>query len=247
MLTMANTTKSNDRGELERAVETVHSLDDSENISRSLHNDPFFNEELDGLFHGDDHASHGGAPAGAVGIDPDSMEPESHSRASLDGECDAQPDRQSSGAQGIPSTITTVHSTKTAELPKPKLKRRNSKMEGENRGLPPPSWHSEAADKHHRQQMILDMYVHSGFWFLLSLQEKALSLSMHQKLTVSIPPIFCFSVVSVPAYYKVAKRKSRLENGCASYHTRHASWRGGCIGLPLRSKPTWIAQRSRSD
>ena len=33
----------------------------------------------------------------------------------------------------------------------------STRIEKGDRGIPPPSWHSEAADKSHRQQMILDM------------------------------------------------------------------------------------------
>lgn len=50
-------------------------------------------------------------------------------------------------------------SAKSSGTGKPKKRRqRNSlKIEGGEKGLPPPSWHSEAADKPHRQAMILDM------------------------------------------------------------------------------------------
>lgn len=36
-------------------------------------------------------------------------------------------------------------------------RRSGSRFEKGDRGIPPPSWHSEAADKAHRQSMILDM------------------------------------------------------------------------------------------
>jgi len=36
-------------------------------------------------------------------------------------------------------------------------RRSNSWLEGAERGLPPPTWHCEAADKSHRQAMIIEM------------------------------------------------------------------------------------------
>lgn len=55
----------------------------------------------------------------------------------------------------------------TAADEKTKLKRANSEptrrrrsgreIEGGGRGLPPPSWHSEAADRPHRQAMIVEV------------------------------------------------------------------------------------------
>jgi len=42
---------------------------------------------------------------------------------------------------------------------KRELRQRRSSLdtEGAEKGLPPPTWHSEAADKHHRQEMIMEM------------------------------------------------------------------------------------------
>ena len=40
---------------------------------------------------------------------------------------------------------------------KPKSKRRRQSIKIVDRGLPPPSWHSELADKQHRQAMVLEM------------------------------------------------------------------------------------------
>ena len=46
-----------------------------------------------------------------------------------------------------------------AALTKPKKKRQSLRIEHADRGLPPPRWHSEAADKPHRKTMQVEMYV----------------------------------------------------------------------------------------
>ena len=165
-------TANNDGGAPDQ-VAAGHSLDDSENTSGALHNDLFFDDELDAIFDGDDDRYPAVVAAGGVDLDLDPIEPEGQLQNRLRHQ-EEQPDLHASSTNGVPSTITTRQSsTETTDVPKPnlkrrnsklegdnkgpKLKRRNSKMEGENRVLPPPGWHSEAADRHHRQEMILDM------------------------------------------------------------------------------------------
>ena len=137
-------------GEANAPAETAHSLDDSEN-SVVLHDELFLDADLYGIF-GDD-----GDGDALVEFDP-SIVMEQHQvenssnkqQASSREHPDQQRSKRHKVKDGSPSEITR----------KPgKTKRRSSKLEGENRGLPPPGWHSEAADKQHRQEMILEMYV----------------------------------------------------------------------------------------
>lgn len=154
--------RNNDSAAPNQAVAAAHSLDDSESTSRALNDDIFFDEELDEIFDDEDDSYPAAIDAGAVNLNLDPFEPEeggppgAPSLQHRPKRQKRQPDLHAS-ADTVPSTITTRQSTNTDDIPKPKLKRRNSKIEGENRVLPPPGWHSEAADRHHRQGMILDM------------------------------------------------------------------------------------------
>jgi len=175
MIMMANNSNLAAGSAAPDQVEASHSLDDSEN-SRALHDDMFFDADLDRLFDEEDEVASGAPGGGAVGFGEietgsDMMVVEERQQEEAPAEVEQQKeqsrlDRQLSNAEGIPSTLTTKSST-TNVVVKPKLKRRNSKMEGENRGLPPPGWHSEAADKHHRKEMILEMYVLLGCFRVL--------------------------------------------------------------------------------
>jgi hypothetical protein len=65
-------------------------------------------------------------------------------------------------AIALPSSASRRRSVSEpgAANPKHKTMRRSGKhLEAQVCPLPPPSWHSEAADRHHRQAMILEMYV----------------------------------------------------------------------------------------
>jgi hypothetical protein len=65
-------------------------------------------------------------------------------------------------AIAVPSSASRRRSVSEpgAANPKHKTMRRSGKhLEAQVCPLPPPSWHSEAADRHHRQAMILEMYV----------------------------------------------------------------------------------------
>lgn len=186
-------------------VEASHSLDDSEN-SQALHNnDMFFDADLDRLFDDDEVA--GGAD-GSSGVEYDSgiLVVEEHQQEETQSEIrqqkeQSQPDQPISNAEGIPSTITTQSST-TNVLVKPKLKRRNSNLEGENRGLPPPGWHSEAADRHHRQEMILEMFVPFRCYDCSYLWNFGKSETSCSRRMLSV----VFLLFSERAYSKLAKR-----------------------------------------
>ncbi len=59
-------------------------------------------------------------------------------------------------------TGDTTGSTDNTQSTKPPAKNRGKRRRQSikidiDRGLPPPSWHSEAADKQHRQSMVLEM------------------------------------------------------------------------------------------
>jgi len=150
-------------------VQGTHSLDDSEN-SRALHDDLFLDSDLDGIFDGDEDAALAEFDTGMLVVEEDqaqqvaaaireNLERNSNSYSAGKKSNNNQTNRRSSS--GIPaSVVTTSASSSTTQQqtrPAGKLKRRSSKLEGENRGLPPPGWHSEAADRLHRQEMILDM------------------------------------------------------------------------------------------
>lgn len=59
------------------------------------------------------------------------------------------------GVAGAPPEDKKVESSSF----EPVRRRRSREIEQGARGLPPPSWHSEAADRPHRQAMIAEMYV----------------------------------------------------------------------------------------
>jgi len=148
-------------------VQGTHSLDDSEN-SRALHDDLFLDSDLDGIFDGDEDAALAEFDTGMLVVEEDQAQQvaaairenlERNSTGSDKTSNNNQTNRRSSS--GIPaSVVTTSASSSTTQQqirPAGKLKRRSSKLEGENRGLPPPGWHSEAADRLHRQEKILEM------------------------------------------------------------------------------------------
>jgi len=151
---MNNNSSSSDKdavGAGNAPPEVAHSLDDSEN-SVVLQDELFLDADLYGIF-GDD-----GDGDALVEFDP-SIVMEQHQvensnnkqqASSREQHPDQQHPKRRKVKDGSPSEITR----KTG-----KTKRRSSKLEGENRGLPPPGWHCEAADKQHRQEMILEMYV----------------------------------------------------------------------------------------
>ena len=160
---------SNNNNEGARVGGEAHSLDDSEN-SGALQDEFFLDGELYGIF-GDD----GNIDDALVEFDPSIVidQPPQLSEHNHNNNSNMQPQaigeiipdqhrssRPKSRDGGSPAEITQQQQQQQQQQEKTgKTRRRSSKLEGENRGLPPPGWHSEAADKQHRQEMILEMYV----------------------------------------------------------------------------------------
>ena len=82
-------------------------------------------------------------------------------------------------------------------------------------GIAPPAWHSEAADRQHRQDIILEMYVAT-----------CLTQYISRGSDLTHP--------SVLSYSKLVKRLHPALIGCNSFPRRHASWKNASIErLPL--------------
>lgn len=84
---------------------------------------------------------------------------------------DASSEAGESIASGpLENTASTSVSTLKRATSEPSRKRRSGReIEGRFRGLPPPRWHSDAADRPHRQAMVLEVYVTQVYLFYLAL------------------------------------------------------------------------------
>lgn len=115
-------------------------------------------------------------------------------------------------------------------------------------GLPPQPWHNAAADKHHRQSLILEMYVytvlHASLHYLFAIQLNYSLLGPwtwfpSSNLFACLPiPVFYFSLAH--AYFKPGRKQCRRVSGYISSLTKPENWKDDFTRQLLRWKATSI-------
>jgi hypothetical protein len=126
----------------------------------------FLDDDLCGMFddENDDDLSFGSDTLGFVEAqEQHTMNQQQQDSNSASTPNTAQKQQQQESAQR--AATNEVHNSSVAADDngvKAMARRRTSALEnGKNQQIPPLTWHSEAADKHHRQAMIVEMYVYA--------------------------------------------------------------------------------------